>query len=63
MSEPITVTLEFRAETDLARCYRFKDGTEVWLPRSIIKRTVKFPDSNLHQIELPEWKARQLGLT
>lgn len=62
----MTLNLYFVRETPLARLYRFRSGREVWLPRAIINRTTKFPakdgEQAVHQIELPDWKGKELGL-
>lgn len=62
----MTINLEFVRETDLARLYRRKDGQEIWLPRSIINHTTKWPPNKegqiIHEIEVPDWKAKELEL-
>lgn len=57
----MTIRLELVKETDSARLYRTKDGREFWLPRSIINRTLKWPNG-VHEVDIPDWKAKELEL-
>ena len=62
----MTLRLTFLRETEKARLYRFKDGTSIWIPRSVVKSTVKFPSAGLndlvehatetvHEINVEDW--------
>ena len=53
------MTLHFVRETDLARLYRWPDGREAWIPRSIVRHTSKNPDGT-HIVDLPDWKIEEL---
>ncbi len=58
--------LEWVEETERAVKYRMKDGSTFWLPRSLINRRTKFPAARpnpiVHEVDIPEWKAKELGL-
>jgi hypothetical protein len=56
------LTLKFirESESGAARLYESKDGKQHWIGRSLIERCLKWP-SGLHEIEIPEWKAREMG--
>lgn len=58
----MTFVFKFIRETDAAREYESKKIGRFWLPRSIVSRTLKHPEG-LHEIEIPEWKSDELGLT
>lgn len=64
----MTTRAVFLRETKLARQYRFANGTIVWIPRSMVKSTVKFPASanpldalvdkslqEIHEIDIAVW--------
>lgn len=62
----MTIRLTLLRETDKARLYRFSDGTTTWIPRSVVKSTVKFsnPDLNspveqatnvIHELVIEDW--------
>jgi hypothetical protein len=52
---------KFIEETPLARHYESKKIGRFWIPRTIVKHTTKHPEG-MHEIDLPEWKATELGL-
>ncbi len=58
----MTLRLELIRETDKARQYQFKDGTQLWIPRSVVKSTVKFPRDKadlskpeIHELNIEDW--------
>lgn len=64
----MTTRVVLLRETNLARQYRFADGTIAWIPRSVVKSTVKFPASanpldslvdkplqEIHEINVDDW--------
>ncbi len=62
----MTVILKLVRETELARLFQRGDGSEIWIPRSICKRTTKFPvePGRLQEceIEVEEWFANKNNL-
>lgn len=59
----MTFTFKFIEESPRARCYESKKIGRFWIPRSVVKRTLKFPEEGVHEIDIPDWKAEELGLT
>lgn len=64
----VTVQLWFVRETDAARLYTKIPPSrnpgkrdEVWLAKSQIEGTVKFPDGR-HEVKIPEWMAEKKGI-
>ena len=64
----MNATLWFIRETYLARLYSKLPPErhpcpedEVWLPRSQIERTPKYPDGR-HEVTLPDWLGEKKGL-
>ena len=56
----MTLRLELITETDKARLYQFKDGCQIWIPRSVCKSTVKFPNDDplanpIHEVVIEDW--------
>ena len=54
----MTIRLEFVAETDAARLYRMRDGTQLWIPRSVVPSTTKFPPQDgkrIHELVIEDW--------
>jgi hypothetical protein len=51
--------LFFIRETAEARLYANRAGQEKWFPRSVIKRTLKYPAQPgarpIHELELEDW--------
>jgi hypothetical protein len=60
------ITLEFMRETDAARMFRRKDGSMLWIPRSVCKSVLKLPPvegkPQLYQLDVEGWFARTKGL-
>jgi len=54
---------KFIEETTRARCYESKKIGRFWIPRSVVTKTLKFTQTGLHEIDIPDWKAEELGLT
>jgi hypothetical protein len=60
----MTIRLTFIRETSLARLYSDSLGEEFWVPKSVVRSTVKFKPTNLdplamqnevHEIEVEDW--------
>lgn len=47
----MTIRAIFIRQTDFARLYRFADNTLSWIPRSVVRSTVKFSSTN--PLEMP----------
>jgi len=58
----VTFNFKFIEETPRARCYESKKIGRFWIPRSIVKKTLKFADG-VHEVEVPDWFAEEKGLT
>ena len=54
----MTLRLKFLRETEKARLYEFKDGCSLWIPRSVVKSTMKMRDANdnpVHELNIEDW--------
>lgn len=56
----MTIRLYFCGETEKARLYMMNDGEELWIPKSVIESTVKFPtksplDIVCHELQISDW--------
>lgn len=56
----MTLRLTLVKETEKARLYQFKDGSQTWIPKSACKSTIKFPlkdplDWPVHEVVVEEW--------
>lgn len=50
----MTIRVKYIRETDKAILYTFKDGSEIWIPKSAIKSKLKWPDGN-QEVRVEEW--------
>jgi gluconate kinase len=60
-------TLIFVKETEKARLYRNSAGAQHWIPRSVIRNTLKHPHPDkggdeIHELDIESWFARTKGL-
>ena len=53
----MTLRLYFVRETDAARLYERKNGSQRWIPKSVCPRVVKFPVGArpVHEVEIEDW--------
>ena len=63
----MTERLIFIRETALARLYQFPDKTTAWIPKSVVRSTVKFkpgneleapvdkPAQEVHEVNIEDW--------
>lgn len=54
------IRLDFIRETEKARLYSDRDGTEFWVPKSVTTHTTKYPQSDplrftVHEVEIADW--------
>jgi hypothetical protein len=62
----MNIKLEFIKESGSAeaRLYRFKDGRELWIPRSVVTKCLKWPQTDLtippvHELSIEDWWAEK----
>ena len=63
----MTFTAMLKHETESARLFLFKDGRELWVPRSVCKSVLKYPGpdgvtSQMAEVEVEDWWGRKAGL-
>lgn len=55
----MTERLYLVRETEHARLYRKRSGSEMWFPRSVCLKTLKFPPMPgmlpIHEVEVADW--------
>lgn len=56
----MTLSVKFVHETPLARLYQRKDGSSMWIPKSVTRSVVKFEppsplDHAVHHVEVEDW--------
>lgn len=60
------ITLAFIRETEKARLYERQNGQQLWIPRSVIKTTLKHPRNSdgfqVHELDIEPWFARTKGM-
>ena len=50
----MTIRLNFLRETYKARLYEDKNHEEFWIPKSVVRSTLKWPN-NVHELSIEEW--------
>jgi hypothetical protein len=57
----MTLQLRYVTETEHARLYERADGKQVWIPRSVCRNVLKWPNG-VHAVTVEEWWAQKSGL-
>ncbi len=63
----MNLVLTFVRETDKARLYKFADGQERWVPRSVCAKTLKWPPNVkgepwTHEVAVAGWWLHKEGI-